>query len=214
MQPAAWLKSSRSERPRLRNLPAFLNLLCSDFGGAPLIKPADERFREVFNTLEPYIERQYGIPVVIKDVPDPFTGDLDGAEIQVDYANDVESAVFIIAHLFGHTVQWNLSEYARKIGYEVQKSPSKEKLNELEAYEREACRYSLQLFHDAGVHDLDAWVADFAACDFAYLRHFYKTGEKRPFRSFWRDGRPLLEPLPIPEFHPQRWISRYEGIVV
>ena len=61
---------------------------------------------------------------------------------------------------------------------------------------------------------MDQWVADFAVCDFAYLRHFYKTGEKRSFRSFWKDGQPLLEPLPIPEFCPMRWLSRYQGIVV
>src|SRR2546425_8302957 len=108
------------------------------------MRPSDERLREVFDTLEPYIERCYGVPVIINDVPDPFTGDLDGSEIHVDYANDLENAVFIIAHLFGHTVQWNLSEYARKIGYEVQQNPSDEKLDELQAYEREACRYSLQ----------------------------------------------------------------------
>jgi hypothetical protein len=110
------------------------------------MRPTDDRLREVFNTLEPYIERRYGVPVIIDDVPDPFTGDLDGSEIHVDYTNDVESAVFIIAHLFGHTVQWNLSEYARRIGYEVQQNPAEEKLKEL-AYEREACRYSLRLFH-------------------------------------------------------------------
>jgi len=178
------------------------------------MRPSDERLREVFNTLEPYIEERYGVPVIIKDVPDPFTGDLDGSEIHVDYDNDVEAAVFIIAHLFGHTVQWNLSEYARRIGYEVQQNPSEEKLAELEAYEREACRYSLQLFHDAGVRDLDQWIADFAACDFAYLRHFYKTGEKRAFRTFWKEGQLLLEPQAIPEFCPTRWFARWQGIVV
>lgn len=176
--------------------------------------PSEARLREVFNTLEPYIERRYGVPVIIKDVPDPFTGDLDGSEIHVDYAIDLENAVFVIAHLFGHTVQWNLSEYARKIGYEVQQNPSDEKLAELEAYEREACRYSLQLFHDAGVYDLDQWVANFAACDFAYLRHFYKTGSKLSFRSFWKEGQPLIEPLAIPDFRPTRWIARWQGIVV
>ena len=178
------------------------------------MQPSDDRLREVFNTLEPYIEGRYGVPVIIKDVPDPFTGDLDGSEIHVDYANNLENAVFIIAHLFGHTVQWNLSEYARRIGYEVQQSPSDERLIELETYEREACRYSLQLFHDAGIDDLDQWIADFAACDFAYLKHFYKTGEKRGFRSFWKAGQPPLEPLAIPEFHPTRWIARWQGIVV
>src|SRR4030095_16174851 len=80
------------------------------------MRPSDERLREAFDTLEPYIERRYGVPVIINDVPDPFTGDLDGSEIHVDYANELETAVFIIAHLFGHTVQWNLSEYARHIG--------------------------------------------------------------------------------------------------
>jgi hypothetical protein len=176
--------------------------------------PSEERLREVFNRLEPHIEQRYGIPVIISDVPDPFTGDLDGSEIHVDYAYDMEEAVFIIAHLFGHTVQWNISEYARRIGVEAQQDPSDEKLAELESYEREACRYSLQLFHDVGVHDLNGWMSDFAACDFAYLRHVYKTGQKLPFRSFWKEGQPLLEPLVIPEFHPTRWITRWNGIVV
>lgn len=178
------------------------------------MRPSDERLREVYNTLAFYIERRYEVPVIINDVPDPFLGDLDGSEIHVDYANDLENAVFIIAHLFGHTVQWNLSEHGRRIGYEVQQNPSEEKLVELEAYEREACRYSLQLFHQAGVDDLDQWVADFAACDFAYLKHFYKTGKKRAFRSFWKNGQAPIEPLAIPEFHPTRWITRYQGIVV
>ena len=44
--------------------------------------------------------------------------------------------------------------------------------------------------------------------------HFYKTGEKLPFRSLWQDGAHLLEPLAIPKFHPTRWISRYDGTVV
>jgi hypothetical protein len=178
------------------------------------VYPGESRLREVFNRLEAHIERRYGIPIVIKDVPDPFTGDLDGAEIHVDYDNDIENAVFIIAHLFGHTVQWSQSEYARRIGYDVQENPTEEKLAELEAYEREACQLSLRLFHEAGIHDLDQWVADFAACDFAYLRHFYRTGNKAEFRSFWKEGQPLLTPVPIPEFHPTRWISRWQGIVV
>jgi hypothetical protein len=178
------------------------------------MRPTAERFRAIYDTVEPYIEKHYGIPVVISDVTDPFTGDLDGAEIRVDYANDVENAVFIIAHLFGHTVQWNLSARAREIGSVVYDNPSAELMAELESYEHEACCYSLQLFHDAGVRDIDQWVADFAACDFAYLSHFYRTGEKRAFRSFWRDGQPLLSPLRIPPFQPTKWISRWQGIVV
>lgn len=179
-----------------------------------MTRPSEERFREVFDVLERHIETRYGVPVVIGDVADPFTGDLDGAEIRVDYDQSVEDALFIIAHLFGHTVQWNLTERARVIGSVVQANPSPELLDELEAYEREACGYSLTLFHDCGVFDLDQWLADFAACDFAYLRHFYATKDKAPFRSFWKDGTPLLEPRPIPPFHPTSWHSRWQGIVV
>ena len=183
-------------------------------GYAGGMRPTDERLREVFDVLEKRIEERYGVPVVIGDVADPFTGDLDGAEIRVDYDQSVEDALFIIAHLFGHTVQWNLSARAREIGSVVQASPTPELLDELEAYEREACRYSLQLFHECGVHDLDQWLADFAACDFAYLRDFYTSGEKRPFRSFWRDGTQRLTPLAIPACRPSAWHSRWEGIVV
>jgi hypothetical protein len=44
--------------------------------------------------------------------------------------------------------------------------------------------------------------------------HFYKTGERRPFRSFWHDGAPLLTALAIPEFRPTQWLTRNQGTVV
>jgi hypothetical protein len=178
------------------------------------VRPSDDRFREVFNRVEPYVERRFGIPVVITDVPNPFTGDLDGAEIKVDFELEPEEAAFILVHLFGHTVQWNLSERSRIIGRMPVKDPSAELLAELAAYEREAACYSMQLFHDAGVDDLDQWLSDFAACDFAYLRHFYVHNEKQPFRSFWVDGAPLLQAKAIPEFRPEKWVSRADGIVI
>jgi len=76
--------------------------------------PSDERFRAAFNRIEPWVEQRYAIPIRISDVPEPFTGDLDGAEIKVDHDLTAEDALFVIAHLFSHTVQWNLS--ARTLG--------------------------------------------------------------------------------------------------
>lgn len=176
--------------------------------------PGPERMREVFNLLEAHIERRWGIPVRVNDVPEPFTGDLDGAEIHIDHANEIEDALFILVHLFGHTVQWNTDPHAREHGTKAREEPSEERIAALHEYERECCEYSLQLLHECGVHDLDQWLADFASCDFDYLAHFYRTGEKRPFRSFWRSGRPLLEPRPIPDFTPTRWTGRWSGVVV
>ena len=172
-----------------------------------------ERFREVFNLLERHIEERYGLPVVITDVPDPFTGDLDGEKILVDYDLNAEDALFILVHLFGHTVQWNVSAEDRALGLLEVKEPTEELLASLERYERDAACYSLQLFHEAGVYDLDQWLANFVACDISYLLHFYRTGSKREFRSFWLDEAPLLTPMPVPAFRPTRWVSR-SGTVI
>jgi hypothetical protein len=176
--------------------------------------PDPDRLREVFNLLERTIEDRWSIPVRIQDVPNPFTGDLDGEQILVDYDLDIEDAVFILIHLFGHTVQWNVSAERRAIGFLQPATWTEDQLREVRAYEAEACRYSLQLLHDARVFDLDQWISDFAACDIAYLLHFYKTGEKRAFRSFWHDHGEVLTPLAIPAFQPTQWMSRHQGTVV
>jgi hypothetical protein len=178
------------------------------------MKPEEGRFRQVFNAMEQFIERRYGVPVRICDVATPFTGDLDGAEIQIDYEQGIEEAVFILAHLFGHTVQWNINERSREIGAVVPGEVNEEQLAEIDAYEREACAYSIQLLHDAGVHDLDQWFSDFATCDYAYLDHYYRTGEKREFVDFWRDNQPIVAPLKIPRFHPTQWVARWKGTVI
>jgi hypothetical protein len=176
-------------------------------------RESGDRFHEVFDLVEAHIERRYGLPVVITDVPNPFTGDLDGATILVDYDLDAENALFILVHLFGHTVQWNTSDAERALGLLDVKDPSEELLASLAHYEETAARYSLQLFHETGVRDLDQWLADFARCDVAYLMHFYRTREKRTFKEFWKDGTPLLTPLPIPPFRPMKWVTR-SGTVV
>ena len=178
------------------------------------MKPDQDRLRAVFNQLEPLIEDRWGIPVRIQDVPNPFTGDLDGEQIMVDYDLDIEDAVFILIHLFGHTVQWNVSAESRRVALLKPTTWTDDQLQEAMDYEREAARYSLQLVHEAGFDDLDQWISDFAACDAAYLLHFYRTGEKRAFRSFWQDGTPLVAPLAIPDFQPTLWLSRYQGTVV
>lgn len=178
--------------------------------------PYDEHLRRVFNHVERFLERRYGLPVILTDVPDPYTGDLDGEKVMVDWAVHPEEALFILVHLFGHTVQWNLSERYRELGLvEVRAGDAVPEpfLAELEVYEVEAARYSLQLLHDAGVTDLDQWVSDFSSCDIAYLMHYYRTGEKREFRSFWRNGVPCLTPLAIPPFTLTRWTSR-QGTVI
>ncbi len=173
------------------------------------------RLKEVFDKIERLVEDRWGIPVRINDVPNPFTGDLDGEQIHVDFDLEVEDALFILVHLFGHTVQWNVSDEARAIGMRRPgESWTDFQLAEASGYEQAAARYSLQLLHEAGVYDLDQWLSDFSACDIAYLMHFYRTGEKREVTSFWVDGTPVLAPVAIPDFQPTRWLSRFDGTVI
>jgi hypothetical protein len=176
--------------------------------------PEAERLRQVFSLVERHVESRWGIPVRVRDVPNPFTGDLDGAEIHVDFDLAVDDALFILLHLFGHTVQWNLSDAARAIGTARPTAWTEADLVAVAAYERDACAYSIALLHECDVYDLDGWVSDFAACDVAYLLHFYRTGQKLPFRSFWRDHTPVLPPHPIPAFTPTRWVGRWDGVVI
>src|ERR1051326_1831329 len=66
-------------------------------------------FAEYASRVQEHLERDWGIPVVTRDIPDPLTGDLDGAEIDVVYAITPELRLFLLGHLFGHTVQWNVN---------------------------------------------------------------------------------------------------------
>jgi hypothetical protein len=170
----------------------------------------DRRFMRAFNTVETWIEDRYQLPVVITDVLDPNTGDFDGVTIKLDYRNDLEVALFVLAHLFGHTVQWATDERARWLGTcYAAKAPPDALFEEIRIYEQNASRLAMQLFIEAGVTDLDQWLTDWAAADWEFLAHFYRTGDRVDFRRFFRPGQPRLEPLTIPPFRPQRWVSRF-----
>lgn len=171
-------------------------------------------FAEYSAKVEQQIEKVHGVRIVTRDVPDPLIGDLNGSEIHIDFAVTPEQRLFLLAHLFGHTVQWNIRPEAFELGQPRQPPVNKDALPELMDYEKEAARYALGLFHEMGITNADQWLSDYAACDNAYLRHFYETGEKRDFLSFWRDGTPPIQPQPVPPFVPTSRVFRSDGIVI
>jgi hypothetical protein len=164
--------------------------------------------------VERHIETAYGVRVITRDVPDPLTGDLNGAEIHVDYAVTPEQRLFLLAHLFGHTVQWNVVPGAFELGQPRQPPVNEDCLPTLMEYEREAARYALGLLHETGITAADQWFADYAACDEAYLRHYYLTAEKLEFLSFWREGVAGIEAKPAPQFVPVLRPFRSDGVVI
>jgi len=171
-------------------------------------------FADYSARVERHIEEVYGIRVVTRDVPDPLTGDLNGAEIHVDCAVTPEQRLFLLAHLFGHTVQWNISPEAFELGRPQAPPVMEQGLPILMEYEREAARYALALLHEVEITDVDQWFADYAACDAAYLRHYYVNAEKREFLSFWLEGTARLQAQPIPPFTPTNRAFRSDGVVI
>jgi hypothetical protein len=171
-------------------------------------------FHEYSARVQTHLENVYGIRVVIRDIPDPLTGDLDGSEIDIDYAVTPEQRLFLLAHLFGHTVQWNVSPALFEIGRQYRPPVNEDLIPAIVAYEREAAAYGLAMLHEIGIMDIDGWFCDYTACDQAYLLHFYRTGEKRDFRSFWAGNTPRIQPQPIPRFTPTRRAFRMDGIVI
>ncbi len=171
-------------------------------------------FRDYCARVQEHLEQAHGIRVVTRDIPDPLTGDLDGAEIHVDYALTPEQRLFLLAHLFGHTVQWNVDPGAIALGRPLQVPVDKALLPAIMDYERESAAYALFMLHSIGIAHVDQWFSDYTSCDMAYLDHFYRTGVKREFLSFWRDNTPLIGSKAVPRFTPTRRTLRLDGIVI
>jgi hypothetical protein len=171
-------------------------------------------FDEYSTRVQKHLETFYGIRVVTRDIPDPLTGDLDGLEIDIDYAVTPEQRLFLLGHLFGHTVQWNVNPALFEIGRQYRPPVDEDLIPAIIAYEREAACYGLAMLHQIGITDIDQWFCNYTACDQAYLLHFYRTGVKRDFRSFWRNDAPRIEPKAIPAFTPTRKSMRMDGIVI
>jgi hypothetical protein len=171
-------------------------------------------FDEYSARVQKHLQDVYGIRIVTRDIPDPLTGDLDGAEIDIDYAVSPEQRLFLLAHLFGHTVQWNVNPALFEIGRRYEPPVNEDLIPAVMAYEREAAGYGLAMLHEIGITDTDQWFSDYTACDQTYLLHFYRTGQKRDFRSFWASNTPLIKPQPIPHLIPTRRAFRMDGIVI
>ena len=166
--------------------------------------------KQAYTTVAAHIEKDYGVRVKVCDVLDPNTGDFDGEHIYVDFALDAENELFVLLHLFGHTVQWNTSEELRKIGLDTQTGKTEAELAPIYAYECDATRFGLTLLHDVGITDLDRWASDWFYADWRFLRLLYLTGEKTDTRQHFRPGEGVtLTALPIPPFKPQKFTTRF-----
>ena len=171
-----------------------------------LAQPAVD-FRTVFGALVERLERAYHLKVKVGQVIGSYTGQFDGREIWVDLEKDPQEAVFILVHLFGHTVQWNIDEKLRVLGL-ANSGVSEADLPRIYQYERQASQLGLALLEETGEFRLARWLTDCFGADWKFLAHFYRTGEKLRFEIEAGADEPLLTPVAIPAFIPQRWPPR------
>jgi hypothetical protein len=171
-------------------------------------------FAQFCARVEQLLKHRYGIAVITRDIPDPLTGDLDGLEIHIDHSVTAEQRLFLLAHLFGHTVQWNVDPETFELGQQYKPPVSEALFPAILAYEQEAARYGLFLLHQAGVISLDDWFSKYSACDQAYLMDFYRTAEKHAFQTFWPEAVARMDPKPVPPFTPKRRRFRMDGVVI
>jgi hypothetical protein len=172
------------------------------------VSKTDLTLKAAFRSARDRVET-YGIRVYIGDVKDPNTGTFDGAEIGIDWANDAETSLFVLVHLFGHTVQWNTVPAYRTIDQRAKPGALPEVIDEARVYEQNASRFGLTLLHDAGISDRDQWISDWWGSDWKYLSTYYATGKLPEWQSCRSTGYPLLAPLAIPQFVPTRYPPRY-----
>ena len=168
----------------------------------------DTELKESFRRARAAVER-YGVRVYIGDVIDPNTGTFDGSEIGIDYANSLEMSLFVLVHLFGHTVQWNTVPAYRTIDARAKPGAPPDVIEEARLYEENASRLGLALLHEAGVRHLDQWIADYKASDWQYLSIYYASGALPAWDDCVLRDQPLLQPLPIPAFTPTSYTPRY-----
>lgn len=165
-------------------------------------------FKAITNDLVTCLESKYGLDVIWRALPEGVTGDLDGTNIVLDSANDPETELYVLLHLFGHTAQWNTDARLREIGHHRPTGISPELLAEIHTYERNASRIGLSLLNEVGHPEAREWVSRFFWADWKFLETLYTTGVNTDAVIDWSGDVELLEPMEIPAFTPGLYESR------
>jgi hypothetical protein len=139
-----------------------------------------------------------GFVAEYRDLEAPRTGIFDGLRIVIDPDVALEMQCFVLLHLFGHSVQWVAPSLAHKLEALQHTHDKARFLQVLRTYEYEAAEFGLQLLHEAGVRDLDAWYSDFVATDWRYVERYYREDRIPPWNECLVAGAPAIVPATIP----------------
>lgn len=156
---------------------------------------------------------QYGLRVDRCDLG-LNTGEFDGESIKLNSLCPSDMSLFVLAHLFGHTVQWCVSESARQIGLKKFSAPVDEvSLMLVKEYEKNASQIGASLLVSVWDYPVAIWnwVGNWFDADWKYLRDLYSGKDVTPpvpNSNAWKAKyyRPassnIIECANIPKFNP------------
>jgi len=179
-------------------------------------------FENIFLTYSQSIKTNFNISVAFHQLGPEVTGDFDGLHIVIRHNQPDEVNLFLLAHLFGHCVQFNTSQHDRVMGLKdwTAENIDPEVMDAIKSYELNAGRFALKLFHQIGILELDQWLSDWVHADWKYLKYLYENGGNsetntaRIYNSvimnkFFEKNTPLISPILIPAFTARQWENRY-----
>jgi hypothetical protein len=152
---------------------------------------------------------KHGFAIEYRDLEPPKTGIFDGLRIVIDPDVGFEMQCFILLHLFGHSVQWVAPSIEHKLDALQHTEDKQQFMQVLRDYEFEAAGFGMQLLREAGVTGLDQWYSDFVATDWRYVERFYEEDRLPPWDECVVQGRPLVEPAPLPELRHRQVAVRF-----
>lgn len=153
--------------------------------------------------------KSYGYEVREAELEKPKTGIFNGLAITLDQSQPAYLKVFILLHLFGHSVQWTAPAIEHKLEA-LQNTPDKaEFMQVLHNYEYEAAQFAAKLLVDAGFPEYQGWLADFVETDWQYVKRYYETDRIPPLEDCVSLGQPLIEPGEIPEIQLRKVAVRF-----
>ena len=134
-------------------------------------------FNEYLNILSKHLQNNYGIVVKEKSIVDSkqYIGSYDGETIVIKDSLSSEHKLFLLAHLFGHLIQWCKSDLVEYIDIEKIlntnsiKGLSQSEIQLLRKYEYEASGYAIYLLSEVVVTDLFQWFSDWSHADWEYF---------------------------------------------
>ena len=147
----------------------------------------------------------------LSDQEQKKTGTFDGLDIVLHSGNEPQLQIFILLHLFGHSVQWVAPSLEHTLDGIQNKDDLQKFLFFLRQYEFEAARFGLQLLHEGGITEADEWFTEMVDIDWQYVRMYYLSGVIPSLEdaAALSTKPPKIEPLAIPELRHRRVKVRY-----